>query len=64
MSCHWLNISPNFKPIRQKRRAMDAERYKALKDEMDKLLDIGFIRESFYLSWLANLVLVKRPNSK
>ena len=45
--CHRLNISPDFKPIRQKRRAMDVERYKALKDEVDKLIDIGFIRESF-----------------
>ena len=54
MSCATgSNISPDFKPIRQKRRAMDAERYKALKDEVDKLLDIGFVRESFYLSWLA-----------
>ena len=41
--CHCLNISLDFKLIRQKRRAMDAERYKALKDEVDKLLDIGFV---------------------
>ena len=61
---HRLNISPDFKPIWQKRRAMDAERYKALKDEIDKLLDIGFVRESFYPSWLANPVLVKKPNDK
>ena len=31
---------------------------------MDKLLDIGFIRESFYPSWLANPVLVKKSNGK
>ena len=60
--CHHLNISPDFKPVRQKRRAMDVERYKALKEEVDKLLDIGFVRESFYPSWLANPVLVKKPN--
>ena len=46
--CHRLNISPDFKPVRQKRRAMGAKRYKALKDEVDKLLDIDFIQESFY----------------
>ena len=40
---HRLNIIPDFKPIRQKRKAMDAKKYKALKDEVDKLLDIGFI---------------------
>ena len=47
---HRLNISLDFKPMRQKRIAMDVERYNALKDEVDKLLDIGFIRESFYPS--------------
>ena len=48
--CHWLNISPDFKPIWKKSRAMEIERYKALKDEVDKLLDTVFVRESFYLS--------------
>ena len=43
---------------------MDAERYQALKDEVDKLLACNFIKESFYPSWLAKLVLVKKPNSK
>ena len=43
---------------------METERYKALKDEVDKLLNIGFIRKSFYLSWLANHVLVKKSNGK
>ena len=59
---HQLNISPDFKPIQQKRRAIEAKRYKALKDEVNKLLNIGFVRESFYSSWLANPVLVKKPN--
>ena len=62
--CHRLNISPDFKPIQQKRRAMDAKRYKALTDKVDKLLDIGFIREFFYPSWLANPILVEKPNGK
>ena len=62
--CHRLNLDSNKKPIRQKRRAMDAERYQALKDEVDKLLACGFIKESFYPSWLANPVLVKKPNGK
>ena len=43
---------------------MDAERYQALKEEVDKLLSFDFIKESFYLSWLANPVLVKKLNGK
>lgn len=39
---------------------MDHERYKALKEEIEKLLKINFIRESFYPNWLANTILVKK----
>ena len=43
---------------------MDTEGYQALKDEVDELLACDFIKESFYRSWLVNLVLVKKPNDK
>ncbi|XP_031253684.1 uncharacterized protein K02A2.6-like [Pistacia vera] len=62
--CHKLNVNPIARPIRQKRRSMDAERSKAFKDEVDKLLNINFIRKVKYLDWLANLVLVKKWNGK
>ena len=61
---HCLNIDPSRKPVMQKRRAMDTEHYQALKEEVDKLLSNDFIKESFYPSWLANPVLVKKPNGK
>ena len=61
---HCLNLDSDKNPVRQKRRAMDTERYQALKDEVDKLLACNFIKESFYPSWLADPVLVKKPNSK
>ena len=50
--------------MRQNRRALDGDRYKAFQDEVDHLLKIGFIRESYYPDWLANLVLVIKPNRK
>ena len=31
---------------------------------MEKLLEAGFIREVFYLEWLANVVMVKKNNGK
>ena len=43
---------------------MDIECYQALKKKIDKLLSNGFIKETFYPSWLANPVLVKKPNGK
>ena len=50
--------------MHQKWRVLDADRYKALQDEVDHLLKIGFIKESYYPDWLANSVLVIKPNGK
>ena len=61
---HRLNIDSSRRPVRQKRWAMNTEHYQALKEEVDKLLSNGFIKESFYPSWLANPVLVKKPSEK
>ena len=62
--CHHLNLNSNKKLVRQKWHAMDTERYQALKDEVDKLLACDFIKESYYPSLLANVVLVRKPNNK
>ncbi|XP_074351431.1 uncharacterized protein LOC141690538 [Apium graveolens] len=62
--CHRLNILSNCKGMRQKRRPVSGERAITLKEEVDRLLEVGLIKESFYLEWLANPVLVKKPNGK
>ena len=46
--CHRLSIDPKTKLVRQKRRSYDAERYKAMKAEVEKLKGIGFVREVNY----------------
>ena len=33
-------------------------------EEVDRLLEADFIREVFYPDWLANVVMVKKSNSK
>ena len=60
--CHRLNINPQVKAVHQNVRALDADHYKDLKDEVDHLLKIGFIRESYYPNWLVSPVLVIKPN--
>ncbi|XP_020412773.1 uncharacterized protein LOC109947254 [Prunus persica] len=57
---HKLSISPAYKPVRQKRRSYDAERYEAMRTEVNKLQTIGFIRETTYPVWLANSVMVRK----
>ena len=61
---HRLNVSPSFKPIKQKMRRFAPERQKAINEEVDKLLQAGAIREVEYPEWLANVVLVKKANGK
>ena len=61
---HRLNTSPSFKPVKQKRRSFAPERQKAINEEVDKLLQVGAIREVEYPEWLANVVLVKKANGK
>ena len=40
------------------------ERDNAIKDEGHKLMAAKFIREVYYLDWLANVVMVKKANGK
>ncbi|KAM2698987.1 hypothetical protein EV1_037930 [Malus domestica] len=62
--CHRLSIDPKTKPVRQKRRSYDAERYEAMKVKVEKLKGIGFVREVNYPTWVANVVLVKKNPTK
>ena len=35
-----------------------------MSEEVERLLEVDFIREVFYLDWLANVVMVKKNNDK
>ena len=61
---HKLNMDLEKKPVQQRRRAFAPERDQAILEEVTKLLTTGFIREVYYLDWLANVVLVKKANGK
>ena len=61
---HRLNVSPSFKPVKQKRRRFAPERQKAINEEVGKLLQANSIREVEYPKWLANVVLIKKVNGK
>ena len=61
---HRLNVNPASSPIRQKKWMFAQERDKAIAEEVRKLLEAGFIREIYYPDWVANVVMVKKPNGK
>ena len=62
--CHRLAMDPQIKPVRQRRRKFNEERRQAIRDETQKLLAAGHIKEIQYPKWLANVVLVKKSNEK
>jgi hypothetical protein len=61
---HRLNVDPNYRSIKQKRRNFAPERNQAIREEVERLLKVGFIREVDYPEWLANVVLVKKSSGK
>ncbi|GKV02696.1 hypothetical protein SLEP1_g15094 [Rubroshorea leprosula] len=64
VSQHKLSTNPLKKPVAQKRHLFGGERLQAIKEEVTKLLQAGFIRKVDYCEWVANPVLVKKANGK
>ncbi|KAL8108705.1 hypothetical protein AgCh_008657 [Apium graveolens] len=61
---HKLNVDPSRKTVKQKKRNFAPERQEAIKQEVEKLLEAGFIEEIQFPEWLANPVMVKKANGK
>jgi len=52
---HKLNVDLSHKLVKQRMRTFAPKRNQAIADEVKKLLQAGFIREVYYLEWLANV---------
>ncbi|GLU15246.1 hypothetical protein SLE2022_317530 [Rubroshorea leprosula] len=61
---HKLSTNPLKKPMAQKQRLFGEERLQAIKEEVEKLLQAGFVRKVDYCKWVANPILVKKANGK
>ncbi|GKV15581.1 hypothetical protein SLEP1_g26361 [Rubroshorea leprosula] len=59
---HRLPIRPDFKPFKQPPRRMSPEVTLKVKEEIEQLLKVGFIRTSRYMEWLSNVVPVVKKN--
>ena len=64
IASHKLNVFPAARPVRQKIRRFHPDRQKVIRNEIDKLLEAGFIREVSYPDWLANVVVVPKKEGK
>ena len=61
---HRLNVHPSSKPVQQKKIVFAPNRDNAIKEKVQKLTLAKFIRKVYYPDWLANVVMVKKENSK
>ena len=59
-----LNVLPSCTPVRLKKGVFAQKRDKAIAEKVHKLQEADFIREVYYLDWLANVVMVKKANGK
>ncbi|GAA0154199.1 hypothetical protein LIER_12253 [Lithospermum erythrorhizon] len=59
-----LYVDPIFQPIKQKKRLFNDEKHKATREEVRTLLKVNAIRKLKFPNWIANVVLVKKPNNK
>lgn len=61
---HKLNVLSDVKLINQKKRIFNREKQEAMNNEVEKLGEVGFIREVMFPQWFANFVLVRKANRK
>jgi hypothetical protein len=51
---HWLPIKASFRPYKQGARNFKPEIVKRVKEEVDRLLQAGFIQPCRYADWVSN----------
>ncbi|XP_072060337.1 uncharacterized protein [Arachis hypogaea] len=61
---HKLSMYPRSRPVQQRRRKLRLERAQVVEEQVQALLEAGFIKEVKYPAWLENVVLVKNQNGK
>ena len=61
---HKLNVDPLFPPKKQKPRRSANEHVEAVRLEVQRLKEVGAIREIFFPKWLANTVVGKKKRGK
>ena len=61
---HTLNVNPLRKQIKQNKRIFAPERQEAIKQDVEKLLEAGFIEKIQISEWLENSKMIKKENGK
>ena len=57
-------VKHGVRPIKQAQRRFRLELVSQIETKIEKLIEVGFIREVNYPTWIANIVLVKKKNGQ
>jgi hypothetical protein len=61
---HRLPIKAGFRPYKQGARNFKSEIIRRVKEEVDWLLQVGFIQPCRYTDWVSNIVLIDKNTGK
>lgn len=61
---HKIELKPDVRPSRQTRYQLNPNYTKAVKEDIDQLLEAGFITPIEEASWLSTIVVVPKKNDK
>lgn len=61
---HKLHISLGYKPVKQKPRQSAPQKAKAVEEQVQRLLKTEAIRETEFLEWISNPVVIQKKNGK
>ncbi|CAN6569845.1 unnamed protein product [Malus baccata var. baccata] len=61
---HRMPIKEGYKPVKQAPRRMSKEIEEKVKEEIERLVKVGFIRPAKYVEWLANIVPILKAITK
>ena len=60
---HRLPIKAGFRPYKQPAMCFNPVMYDRIKEEINRMLNAGFIRSCRYTEWISNIVAVEKKNS-
>ena len=61
---HHLAVKKNVRPIKQAQRRFHPDLILQIENEVNKLIETDFIREVKYLTWISNIVPVRKKNDQ
>ena len=64
IAVHNLAIKHGTRPVKQAQRFFRPELVPKIEEELNKLIEAGFIREAKYPTWISSIVPVKKKNGK